>query len=52
MENGKAGRKVDAWREFGATHVGVVTMGAGYESVSEHIGLIAEFMAQAEIHVG
>ena len=52
VELGKAASKVHAWQEFGATHIGVVTMGAGYETVSEHIDLIAKFMAEAEMGLG
>lgn len=46
---GRAEDKVRAWQEFGATHVGVVTMGAGYKTVSQHIDLMSKFMAQAQV---
>jgi probable F420-dependent oxidoreductase len=33
--------EIDAWREAGGTHVSVVTMGLGLESVDRHIGYLA-----------
>ena len=48
VESGRAASKVADWQEFGATHVGVVTMGAGYESVAEHIKAIETFMTEVD----
>jgi probable F420-dependent oxidoreductase len=33
--------QIDAWREAGGTHVSVVTMGLGLDSVDAHIGYLA-----------
>ena len=33
--------EIDAWREAGGTHVSVVTMGLGLDSVDGHIGYLA-----------
>jgi hypothetical protein len=33
--------EIDAWREAGATHVSVVTMGRGFDSVDGHIDYLA-----------
>ena len=33
--------KIDAWREAGGTHVSVVTMGLGLDSVDGHIDYLA-----------
>ena len=33
--------EVDAWREAGGTHVSVVTMGLGLDSVEGHIDYLA-----------
>jgi hypothetical protein len=33
--------KIDAWREAGGTHLSVVTMGLGLDSVDGHIDYIA-----------
>ena len=33
--------EVDAWREAGGTHVSVVTMGLGLDSVDGHIDYLA-----------
>ena len=49
VESGNTERKVREWQEFGATHVAVITMGAGYEAVGQHIDLMARFMAEARI---
>ena len=38
-----AAQQAEAWRELGATHVAVNTMGAGYASVDQHIGALREF---------
>jgi|MDTC01.2.fsa_nt_gb probable F420-dependent oxidoreductase len=43
--------KVVAWRDFGATHVAITTMGAGYSSVSEHIDAIGRFKTEVEIRL-
>ena len=34
-------REIDAWRQAGGTHVTVVTMGLGLDSVGSHIGYLA-----------
>ena len=39
-------RLVEAWRDLGATHVGVNTMGSGFKSVDEHIDAIRLFQEQ------
>jgi hypothetical protein len=31
------------WRELGATHLGVNTMGAGFTSVAEHLDAVRAF---------
>jgi alkanesulfonate monooxygenase SsuD/methylene tetrahydromethanopterin reductase-like flavin-dependent oxidoreductase (luciferase family) len=36
---------IQAWRDLGVTHVGVVTMGAGFTSVDGHIAALREFKA-------
>ena len=33
--------KIDAWREVGGTHISVVTMGLGFDSVDDHIDYLA-----------
>ena len=33
--------EIDAWREAGGTHVSVVTMGRGFDSVDGHINFLA-----------
>ena len=33
--------EIDAWREAGGTHVSVVTMGLGLDSVDAHIDYLA-----------
>ena len=33
--------EIDAWREAGGTHVSVVTMGLGLDSVDGHIDYLA-----------
>ena len=38
-----AAQQAEAWRELGATHVAVNTMGAGYASVDQHIDALREF---------
>ena len=38
---------VAAWRELGATHVSVNTLGAGYDSVDQHINAIRRFYEMA-----
>ena len=38
---GELPAKIDAWREAGGTHVSVVTMGLGLDSVDAHIDYIA-----------
>lgn len=43
--DGVAGR-VQAWREAGATHVAIGTMGAGFRTVEDHIGALGA-VAQA-----
>jgi hypothetical protein len=37
--------QVDAWREAGGTHVSVVTMGLGLDSIDAHIDYIASVAA-------
>jgi probable F420-dependent oxidoreductase len=39
----EAARSAEAWRELGATHLGINTMGAGYKSVDQHIEAIRAF---------
>jgi probable F420-dependent oxidoreductase len=34
-------KEIEAWREAGGTHVSVVTMGLGLDSVNDHIGFLA-----------
>ena len=36
-------KEVDAWRELGATHLGVNTMGAGLTSPADHIDALRRF---------
>ncbi len=36
---------VQAWGDLGATHLGVITMGAGFTTVDEHIAALREFKA-------
>ena len=36
-------KEVDAWRELGATHLGVNTMGAGLDSPTAHIDALRRF---------
>jgi probable F420-dependent oxidoreductase len=38
---GQLNREIDAWREAGGTHVTVVTMGLGLDSVGSHIDYLA-----------
>ena len=38
---GKLTQEIDAWREAGGTHVTVVTMGLGLDSVGSHINYLA-----------
>ena len=42
-------REVEAWRELGATHLGVNTMGAGLSSPSDHIEALRRFKAAAGV---
>jgi len=39
---------IDAWRELGATHVAINTMGAGFENLQQHLDAIKQF----KDHVG
>ena len=41
-------RSLEAWRDIGATHVGVNTMGAGLESPRDHIEAIRRFKDVAD----
>ncbi len=36
----------EAWRDFGATHLSIVTMDAGLEGPDEHIGVIRDYREQ------
>ncbi len=38
---GDVATEIDAWREAGGTHVSVVTMGLGLDSVDGHIDYLA-----------
>ena len=38
---GELTREIEAWREAGGTHVSVVTMGLGLDSVDDHIDFLA-----------
>ena len=38
---GELPAEVDAWREAGGTHVSVVTMGLGLDSVASHLDFLA-----------
>ena len=40
-------REVEAWRELGATHLGVNTMGAGLSSPADHIDALRRFKEAA-----
>ena len=54
-KDGQVGELADravAWRDFGATHVAISTMGAGYASVSEHINAIEMFKREVETRLG
>ncbi|MGD0391269.1 MAG: LLM class F420-dependent oxidoreductase [Acidimicrobiales bacterium] len=42
-------REIDAWRAAGGTHVTVVTMGLGLESVDAHIGYLASLAGQLRL---
>ena len=42
-------KKVAAWRDFGATHVAITTMGAGCSTVSEHIAAIERFKREVQL---
>ena len=33
--------EIDAWRETGGTHVSVVTMGLGLDSIDDHVSYLA-----------
>jgi hypothetical protein len=35
------------WQDAGATHISLNTMGAGFQSLGEHITAISEFAAAA-----
>jgi len=37
----KLSREIDAWREAGGTHISVVTMGLGLDSVDAHVDYVA-----------
>jgi probable F420-dependent oxidoreductase len=41
--------EVEQWREVGATHVAVNTMGAGYTSPEQHLGAIRQFKEEIGI---
>ena len=42
---GELTREIDAWRAAGGTHVSVVTMGLGLDSVQDHIDYLASLAA-------
>ncbi len=42
-------REVEAWRQLGATHLGVNTMGAGLSSPADHIDALRRFKAAAGV---
>ncbi len=42
-------REVEAWRELGATHLGVNTMGAGLSSPTDHIDALRRFKEAAGV---
>ena len=44
--------KVVAWRDFGATHISITTMGASYSSVSEHIDAIGRIKTEVDLRLG
>ena len=46
---GELTREIDAWREAGGTHVSVVTMGLGLDSVGGHIEYLASLAAHARL---
>ncbi|MBN1562767.1 MAG: LLM class F420-dependent oxidoreductase [Anaerolineae bacterium] len=39
---------IEQWREIGATHIGINTMGAGFTSIDEHINVIRAFKEMVE----
>ena len=41
--------KIDAWRDAGGTHVSVVTMGLGFDSVDGHIDYLASAAAELDL---
>ena len=41
-------REIAAWKDLGATHISVNTMGAGYKSLEEHLNAIKIFKEIAE----
>ncbi len=48
---GALGRSIEAWREAGGTHVSVVTMGLGLDSVDGHIDYLASVAEALELVV-
>ena len=45
-EVGEVVEHLHRWREAGATHVSLNTMGAGFEHVSQHLAVLAEIGAR------
>ena len=46
---GELTKEIDAWREAGGTHVTVVTMGLGLDSVGRHIDYLADLAGRLDI---
>ena len=46
---GEIAAKIDAWREAGGTHVSVVTMGLGFDSVDGHLDYLASVAAALDL---
>jgi hypothetical protein len=44
--------EVDAWREAGGTHVSVVTMGRGLDSIDGHADYLGSVADTLGLHVG
>jgi alkanesulfonate monooxygenase SsuD/methylene tetrahydromethanopterin reductase-like flavin-dependent oxidoreductase (luciferase family) len=41
-------RQTEGWRELGATHISINTMGAGFKSISDHIDAISRYKEAVE----
>jgi alkanesulfonate monooxygenase SsuD/methylene tetrahydromethanopterin reductase-like flavin-dependent oxidoreductase (luciferase family) len=39
---------IEQWRELGATHIGINTMDAGFESIEDHVNVIRAFKEMVE----